>query len=77
MLLTPRTLPAEPEFRSDGSGEDRRKPEAGSETAPTLPGRIPDRTPGGRHPDGMTAAVQAEGLTKYYGRRRGLDDLTI
>ncbi len=26
---------------------------------------------------GMTAVVQAEGLTKYYGRRRGLEDLTL
>ncbi|MEU8245858.1 ABC transporter ATP-binding protein [Nonomuraea sp. NPDC048916] len=25
----------------------------------------------------MTAVVQAEGLTKYYGRRRGLEDLTL
>lgn len=26
---------------------------------------------------GMTAVVQAEGLTKYYGTRRGLEDLTL
>ena len=30
-----------------------------------------------RDDSGMTAVVQAEGLTKFYGRRRGLEDLTL
>lgn len=32
---------------------------------------------GGDHHFGMTAVVEAEGLTKFYGERRGLEDLTM
>lgn len=52
-------------------------PEIGSERPRNC--RTRPMTPNRRRRDdaGMTAAVQAEGLTKYYGDRRGLEDLTL
>jgi ABC-2 type transport system ATP-binding protein len=52
-------------------------PGSGSEPGRKLPYSLNDARPGKRDDAGMTAVVQAEGLTKYYGRRRGLEDLTL
>lgn len=52
-------------------------PGNGNEGFASLPEYSHDAGRRARDHSVMTAVVEAEGLTKYYGERRGLEDLTL